>query len=68
MKRKTNAAAERIGMRGKTFANWRSAGGGPPYYKVGGTVLYDDNEVDAWLAERRRGAIPTSVCNVREAA
>lgn len=50
----TRAQAERIGLAPKTLDNWRSTGGGPPYYKIGGRVLYDDAEVDAWLAARRR--------------
>lgn len=54
MKRDSTAAAGRIGLSRKTLENWRSLGGGPPYYKLGGRVVYDDAEVDAWLASRRR--------------
>jgi predicted DNA-binding transcriptional regulator AlpA len=54
MKRPSPQAAERIGLKGKTFDNWRAKNCGPPYYKVGGRVVYDDDEVDAWLASRRR--------------
>jgi predicted DNA-binding transcriptional regulator AlpA len=53
MKRDTREQASRVGFAGKTFDNWRSAGRGPPYYKVGGRVLYDDAEVDAWLSGYR---------------
>jgi predicted DNA-binding transcriptional regulator AlpA len=53
-KRSTKQQAERIGLAPKTLDNWRSAGQGPPYYKLGNRVVYDDDEVDAWLAERRR--------------
>jgi predicted DNA-binding transcriptional regulator AlpA len=54
MKRPTREAALRIGLTGKTFENWRSKGIGPAYYKLGGRVVYDDFEVDAWCAARRR--------------
>ena len=54
MKRDTRSQAERIGMKPKTLDNWRSTGDGPPYYKVGGKIIYDDDEVDVWLAKRRR--------------
>jgi predicted DNA-binding transcriptional regulator AlpA len=54
MKRDTRGCAERIGIKAKTLDNWRSTGGGPPYYKIGGRVVYDDAEVDDWLAARRR--------------
>jgi predicted DNA-binding transcriptional regulator AlpA len=54
MKRDTRGQAQRIGMKPKTLDNWRSKGGGPPYLKLGSRVIYDDDEVDAWLAARRR--------------
>jgi len=46
-------AGGRIGKPEKTMANWRSAGVGPAYYKVGGSVRYDEDDLDAWLAEHR---------------
>jgi hypothetical protein len=56
MRRDEKATAERIGgnLQPKTLANWRSSGGGPPFYKIGSRVLYDDADVDAWLAARRK--------------
>jgi predicted DNA-binding transcriptional regulator AlpA len=54
MKRTSRAAAERIGLAPKTLDNWRSLGTGPPFYKLGGRIVYDDAEVDAWMAKRRR--------------
>jgi predicted DNA-binding transcriptional regulator AlpA len=38
----------------KTLDNWRSLGVGPPYFKLGSKVVYDDGEVDTWLEARRR--------------
>ena len=40
----------------KTLANWRSAGKGPEYVKVGGRVRYRWSAVNAWLAERTKAA------------
>jgi predicted DNA-binding transcriptional regulator AlpA len=54
MKRDTKEAAGRIGLKPHTLDNWRSLGVGPPFYKLGGRIVYDDTEVDAWLASRRR--------------
>lgn len=54
MKRDTKAAAERIGLKQKTFENWRCQGVGPPFYKISTRVIYDDADVDAWLASRKR--------------
>lgn len=54
MKRDTKGQAARIGLSPKTLENWRSNGRGPPYYKVGGRIVYDDAEVDAWFASKRR--------------
>lgn len=36
----------------KTLANWRSAGKGPKFVKVGGLVRYRWPEVNAWLDEQ----------------
>ena len=54
MKLDTREAAKRMSIAAKTLDNWRSLGTGPPFYKLGGRVVYDDGEVDAWLAARRR--------------
>lgn len=32
----------------RTLANWRSLRQGPKFLKCGKTVLYDENELDAW--------------------
>ncbi len=36
----------------RTLANWRVTGQGPRFIKIGGRVLYDIEEVEAW--EKRR--------------
>lgn len=32
-----------------TLEKWRLTGGGPPYFKVNGVVLYDLDLFDGWL-------------------
>lgn len=36
-----------------TFRNWRIAGKGPPYHKVGRLVRYRRADVEEWLASHR---------------
>lgn len=36
-----------------TWRNWRSAGKGPPFYRVGGRVLYKRSEVVEWIEAHR---------------
>lgn len=38
----------------KTLANWRSAGKGPAFIKVGRGVTYNLNEVNRWFQTQRR--------------
>ena len=43
-------AAEYIGVRPQTLANWRYLGIGPRYFKLGrGAVRYDLADLDAYL-------------------
>jgi predicted site-specific integrase-resolvase len=37
-----------------TAQRWRSEGGGPPYLKVGGRVMYDEERVHEWLASHEQ--------------
>jgi len=37
-----------------TLANWRAAGTGPPYEKVGRLVHYRQTEVEHWLSDKAR--------------
>ena len=39
-----------------TLCRWRLEGGGPPYLKLRGRVLYARAKVDAWLASRERAS------------
>ncbi len=46
-------AAKDYGFGLSTLAKWRLQGGGPAYYKIGAKVLYDGDEIAAWLASKR---------------
>jgi predicted DNA-binding transcriptional regulator AlpA len=47
-------AAEYLGLKTKTLDNWRSAGRGPRYLKLGARVLYPQTELDAFKAANLR--------------
>jgi len=38
----------------KTLRNWRLQGTGPPSFKIGKLVVYEETDVIRWLAEQRR--------------
>lgn len=44
--------AELLGVPVATLANWRCAGKGPPFLKIGRHVRYRPGDVDAWIADR----------------
>ena len=51
---RTRQAAERIGLSPRTLERYRVVGGGPPYHKAGPRlVLYDVDELDQWLGDKR---------------
>jgi excisionase family DNA binding protein len=45
--------AERLHVSLRTLERWRVEGGGPPYTRAGRIVLYDWDDVTAWLRARR---------------
>jgi predicted DNA-binding transcriptional regulator AlpA len=52
---RTHQAAPYVGLTKSTLAKMRIRGDGPPYMKVGPrVVIYDQDELDAWLAARSR--------------
>jgi hypothetical protein len=53
---KPMAAAEKIGVGVATMANWRWQQKGPPFYRVGGLILYADDEIDGWISAGREPA------------
>lgn len=46
--------SELLGLPTATLANWRSAGKGPPYLRLGRHVRYVQAEVDHWVAGQIR--------------
>ncbi len=53
-KLRTVDAAAYCGSTGSTFEKLRLTGGGPMYITIGRTVVYDPDDLDAWLASKRR--------------
>lgn len=47
-------AAEYIGVAESTLAKWRIRGDPPAYRKLGRVVVYDQDDLDAWLDTCRR--------------
>jgi predicted DNA-binding transcriptional regulator AlpA len=47
-------AAEALGVKTQTLANWRSEKQGPRYVKVGRLVYYRRPDISAWLASQIR--------------
>jgi len=45
-------AARYLGLRVKTLRNWRSAGKGPSYIKIGRIVRYRVTELDEFIEKR----------------
>lgn len=44
----TYEAADFLGFTAGTLRVWRSLGKGPSYYKVGNTVRYERDDLEAW--------------------
>jgi hypothetical protein len=51
---RTPAAADYIESTPSTMEKWRVFGTGPPFCKSGRNVVYDREDLDAWLNARRR--------------
>ncbi|RWQ41880.1 MAG: DNA-binding protein [Mesorhizobium sp.] len=51
---RTPEAAHYCGSTESTFTKFRLTGGGPIYINIGRTVVYDPDDLDLWLAARRR--------------
>jgi len=44
--------SEMIGVPVPTLRDWRVKGKGPRSFRVNGTVVYKDEDVDAWIEEQ----------------
>jgi predicted DNA-binding transcriptional regulator AlpA len=51
---KTPKASEILGLSASQLAKLRVYGGGPEFIKLGASVLYEIDELEAWLASHRR--------------
>jgi predicted DNA-binding transcriptional regulator AlpA len=49
---KSTELAEAFGLEDNTLRIWRARGEGPPYYKIGKSVRYDEERVREWLEDR----------------
>lgn len=47
--------ADRWQVHPELLANWRHAGVGPPYVKIGHSVRYSSSAIDAYEAAHERG-------------
>ena len=47
-------AAQHVGLAKSTLDKLRCYGGGPAFFKVGRAVIYDVDDLDAWLQAQRR--------------
>jgi predicted DNA-binding transcriptional regulator AlpA len=50
------AAAKYCGVSESYLSKGRCLGYGPAYLKLGKAVVYDQSDLDIWLAEHRRGS------------
>ena len=46
--------SRRWNMSPRTLERWRSLGEGPPYLKIGGHVVYRQEDIEQYEAEQRR--------------
>jgi len=54
MNLKVTEAAEHLRLSKSTLDKLRVYGGGPTYMKLGRTVVYARDDLDAWMSSRRR--------------
>ena len=50
----TFQAAEFLGLKAKTLANWRVSGQGPEFHRMGSAVRYHPNDLNAWAERGKR--------------
>ena len=47
-------AAHQLGVSPRTLEKWAVTGEGPVFYKLVGRVLYDQSDLEDWIASKRR--------------
>jgi predicted DNA-binding transcriptional regulator AlpA len=50
----TKQAAEHLLVAAGTLENWRTAGGGPKFVKLGRKVAYDTRDLDQWIEDHKQ--------------
>lgn len=55
---RTPDAARFVGLAPKTLEKMRSAGEGPPYFRIGAAVVYDEQDLEDWLGQHRVETAP----------
>lgn len=60
-KLRTPEAAHYCGSSTSTLNKLRLTGGGPVYITIGRTVVYDPDDIDAWLTTMRRKSTSVAV-------
>ncbi|HVR07530.1 MAG TPA: helix-turn-helix domain-containing protein [Thermoanaerobaculia bacterium] len=50
----TQQAAARCNLSPRTLEKLRVTGGGPPFVRLGGSVRYQVDDLEAWIAAGRR--------------
>ncbi|RJT39795.1 DNA-binding protein [Mesorhizobium waimense] len=53
---RTEHVARITGLSASTLTKLRLTGGGPRYIKLGRAVVYDPDDIEAWLASNRRSS------------
>ena len=53
---RTPEAARFLGLAPKTLEKMRSQGDGPSFFRVGTAVIYDQEDLSAWLEKHRVNA------------
>lgn len=57
--KRVDDVASYLGVSDVTLKKWRLAGGGPPWYRLGGqTIVYKLAEVDEWVEKQRYAVAP----------
>jgi hypothetical protein len=51
---RTKKLTEHTGIPERTYEKWRVVGGGPPFAKLRGVVLYDLDAFDRWASSLTR--------------
>lgn len=56
--------SEASGIAVPTYRSWRTRGGGPPFVKAGGRILYRIEAVLEWLRKRERSSTSEQIREV----